>query len=109
MGAPVLGACIYKEKFILLEGQLYQERLGFNCFKNIIKMYLENKKNVYLTKKKPKSFQGLKVGPGPWPINAHFVCTWLCFAPVGDFARKNILAPPDLNPGSATGNDNWHF
>ena len=49
-GDHVLGACMYKEKFFLLEGQLYKERLVFNCFKNIIKIYLENKENAYFSR-----------------------------------------------------------
>ena len=59
---------MYKEKFFLLEGQLYQERLVFNCFKNIIKRYLENKENAYSAKKNPRASRALRQALDPSPL-----------------------------------------
>ena len=51
---------------------------------------------------KPKSFQGPKAGPGPWLIQAHFVCATLLH-PVGKTSMKNFFPPPhDQNPRSAS-------
>ena len=58
---------MYKEKFFLLEGQLYQERLMFNCFKYIIKRYLENKENAYSVKKNPRDSRALRWALDPSP------------------------------------------
>ena len=54
------------------------------------------------SKEKSKSFQGLKVGPGPQPIKDHFVHMTLLHY-IGNFTWKKFWPPPDLNPGSATG------
>ena len=83
---------VYKEKFFLLEGQLYQERLVFNCFKNIIKWYVENKENAYSAKKTPKVSRGLRqaLDPGPLKLTSF---TWLHFAPSVTLLEKNFWPP----------------
>ena len=52
---------------------VYQEILVFNYFKNSIKRCLKCRECIF-SNKKSKSFQGPKVGPGPQPIKAHFIC-----------------------------------
>ena len=94
MWGPCSRACMYKEKFFLLERQLFQK-----YHKNVPRKQGE----CIFSKEKPKSFQGPKVGPGPWPIKAHLICTTPLHS-IGDFARKkfgpltSILGPPLLYP-----------
>ena len=99
-------ACMYKEKFFLLEGQLYKERLVFNCFKNI-KNVPRKQGECLFSKEKPKSFQGPKAGPGPQPIKAHFIRMTPLHS-VSDFVPQKYVGPPDLNPGSTTACINMH-
>ena len=53
---------------------------------------------------KPKSFQGPKGGPGPWPIRAHFVCMTLLYRVGKNWTKKfgaplNQILDPPLNLG----------
>ena len=110
-GDHVLGACMYKEKFFLLEGQLYQERLVFNCFKNIIKRCLENKENAYSTKKNPRASRALRRALDPSPLKLTSF-TWLHFALSATWPKiflgppTSILGPPlaGLPKGYVQGN-----
>ena len=57
MWIPCSRVCMYRERFFLLEGQLYQERLGVcKYFGNNPKRCLENKENAYIAKKDPGAF-----------------------------------------------------
>ena len=91
MWVPCCRACMNKDKFFILEGQLYQERLVFNYFKNNPKRYLENKGNAYSSKKTPRASRVLR-----WALNPSLLeltsFTLLYFAPSATFPNK-ILAP----------------
>ena len=105
---------MYKEKFFLWEGQLYQERLVFNSLKNNTKMYLENKENAFSA----KSFQGPKADPGLQPFKADFI-HMILLCSVSKLVRKKmahcfpkILGPPLYLYGLSakkytTGNNKW--
>ena len=77
---------MYKEIFFLLEGQLYKERLVFNCFKNIIKGYLENKENAYSAKKTPRASRALRQALDPCPLEV-ILFTQLHFAPLATLPK----------------------
>ena len=71
---------------------VYQEILVFYYSKKS-KMVPQNGENAYLATKNPRASRAPKVGSGPRPIRAHFICTTL-LSGVGKNRQKILEKGP---------------